>query len=160
MGENVVTQELTKQAQHEHFTKCYYDKLKAFILARKNVCKSHLPNTGKILDAIIGESNLISLAFDCREMPNILLDEKKRLEDKIESAADTVSNIKNSFERQTVVVEANDSTIYPKSSELLTHAQWVKLSRLMFDPLKLVNSIASDDVMQTKSDLLNKVLTI
>ena len=159
MGLNVISNALVKQAQHEHFVKCKCDELKAFILARKNVCKSHLPNKGKIADAILGASNLISLAFDCREMPNILLDEKKRLEEKMVNA-DTVSNTNDSFARHTVVVEANNSSIYTKASELLTNSQWVELSKLIFDPSSLVNQIANDDVVKSKADLLHKVLQI
>ena len=55
MGLNVISNVLVKQAQYEHYAKCKCDELKAFILARKNVCKSHLLNKGKIVDDILGE---------------------------------------------------------------------------------------------------------
>ena len=76
---NEATFENIKLLQHENIVKANCDQLKAFILARKkDVCKSHLPNKGKVADAILGEKNLISLAFDCREMPNLLIEEIKK----------------------------------------------------------------------------------
>ena len=43
-GETIVTPELIKVAQHEHFSKYKCEELKAFILAKKNLVKSHLPS--------------------------------------------------------------------------------------------------------------------
>ena len=61
------------QATHEIFAKLIVDELKVFILSRnKNVTKSSLPNKGRVGDAIRGENNLIKIAFDLRNSPNIL----------------------------------------------------------------------------------------
>lgn len=51
-----------------------------FGLARKKTFESYLPNKGTIVNAILGKYNLISLAFGCREVPNMLMYEIKKAE--------------------------------------------------------------------------------
>ena len=51
---------------------CSGDLLKAFIIVRKDdLVISRFPKKGLLNDALNGEKNLISLAFECREMESI-----------------------------------------------------------------------------------------
>ena len=60
-------------ATHEILSKLTRDELTAFILARKdNILKSKLPKKGIIRDAILGENNLIKMAYELRNLPIIL----------------------------------------------------------------------------------------
>ena len=81
----MISENGVSDAQHWHFAKCLSEELKSFILARRDeAVKSKLPNKGKVADAICGEHNLISMAFDCCCVPNILTDLLKKAEEPIE----------------------------------------------------------------------------
>ena len=81
MGSEDRCENLLKNINHEIIAKCNSDELKAFITARnENLPISKLPNKGNIPSAIQGESNLISLVYEYRALPNLrkqLLDEKE-----------------------------------------------------------------------------------
>ena len=47
--------------------------MKGFILCRRtDLVKSKLPNKGKVSNAIAGENNLIAMAFECKNLPNLI----------------------------------------------------------------------------------------
>ena len=72
-----VRSEYFEEITHELLYKIKSDDLKSFILARsKDLPRSRLPKRGKVGDAILGENNLLKLAFDLRSAPNLLLQQK------------------------------------------------------------------------------------
>ena len=80
LGKDNVQSEYIKEVTHEILYKCAVDDLKSFILARTNdITKSKLPKRGKIGDAIQGERNLLKMAYDLREAPNLLHDEMQSI---------------------------------------------------------------------------------
>ena len=78
MKEDGLDETVFSNVSHEVLAEIKGEKLKMFILARKQgVPKSKLPKKGKLYDAIKCEKNLISLAFECRKM-KCIADEKLR----------------------------------------------------------------------------------
>ena len=83
-----------KEIQHEVIDKCKSAELKAFILCRRSdLVKSKLPNKGKVSNAIAGENNLISMAFECKNLPNLIEEKIKCIEQEHEVA--TLNNTQN-----------------------------------------------------------------
>ena len=70
-----------EEITHELLYKIKSDYLKSFILARsKDLPRSRLPKKGKIGDAILGENNLLKLAYDLRMSPNLLHQQKEAMQ--------------------------------------------------------------------------------
>ena len=73
MGKEDICEDTIKNVNHEIIAKCNSDELKAFITARNpDLPISKLPNKGNISKAIQGESNLISLTYKYRSLPNLM----------------------------------------------------------------------------------------
>ena len=152
MSENSVS-----EAQHEHFAKCIGEELKSFILARRdNAIKSKLPNKGKIADAIRGEHNLISMAFDSRSMPNVLTDKLKKVEENELSIGVVNEDETNTFSRHAVIVEIRKITT--KASAYLQNVEWIDSVKKVFDTssIKRMNDVSED--CYSKADNLQKIL--
>jgi len=142
-------------AQHEHFAKCLSEELKSFILARRDkAVKSKLPNKGKVADAIRGEHNLISMAFNCRSMPNILTDLLKEAEESQLSIDLVNTEEANTFSRHEVIVEIRKITT--KASTYLQNAEWVDAVKKVFDTsaVKRMNDVSEDSY--SKADTVQK----
>ena len=106
----MISENGVSDAQHEHFVKCLSEELKSCILARRDeAVKSKLPKKGKVADAIRGEHNLISMAFNCRSMPNILTDLLKEAEESQLSIDLVNTEEANTFSRHEVIVEIRKS---------------------------------------------------
>ena len=87
-------------ATHEILSKLTRDELTAFILARKdNISKSKLPKKGIIRDAILGENNLIKMAYELRNLPIILILQ--------ENSTDTITH----HEQESIVSTINEHSL-------------------------------------------------
>ena len=156
---NEVTFENIKLLQHENIVKANCDQLKAFILARKkDVCKSHLPNKGKVANETLGGKNLISLAFDCREMPNLLMEDIEKAKEKVEEVNQiTEVAAQNDFVRHDIILsESNNNNI--NASTILSNNEWIESAKQIFDPLSLTTSNPIDATLIDKADVLQKKL--
>ena len=156
VGDYGVSQALINNLQHESFAKVNVDILVSFILARRDdVPKSKLPNKGKIADAIRGEINLISMAFNFRTKPNLLLSKLSVAE---EAERDVGLEVEQSnFTRHEVIVQLlNDSV---KASTYLNDEVWLARAKLIFanSSTALVNYVTIQ-LDCDKSDLLQKFL--
>ena len=100
MGSEDRCENLLKNINHEIIAKCNSDELKAFITARcENLPLSKLPNKGNIPSAIQGESNLISLVYEYRALPNLL--RKQLLDEKEDNELIDLDDIINKKNRRT-----------------------------------------------------------
>ena len=142
---------------HEQFSKFSGDELKTFIMSRKSdLPKSKLPKKGKVADAILGERNLISIAYSCRALPNILFQQLKEAEDEREQMGLDDNQI--AFKRHEVVV--NQSLTHSiKSSSLLDNDEWVSRVKASFCKGNREMNTVSDDLKRKADDLQMILLT-
>ena len=142
---------------HEQFSKCNGDELKTFIMSRKSdLPKSKLPKKGKVADAILGERNLISIAYSCRALPNILFQQLKEAEDEREQMGLDDNQI--AFKRHEVVV--NQSLTHSiKSSSLLDNDEGVSRVKASFCKGNREMNTVSDDLKRKADDLQMILLT-
>ena len=76
------TSDTLQSLTYDIISKCTCEELRSFIIARKqDLPRSKLPKKGNVESALNGASNLISLAFQCRLLPNLM---KKKIEDEME----------------------------------------------------------------------------
>ena len=142
-----------KEVTHEVLDKCNGNELKSFILVRKTeLPKSKLPQKGKIIDAIKGENNLLSIAFGCKEMNNIV---KMRIEN-VEKNDQLDKNV-NDIKCHTIELNiCNNATQKTKASQFLHNKTWMKITQECFHGMAITNQI--NDELTKNADKLHDIL--
>ena len=122
---------------------------------------SRLPKKGLLKDALNGEKNLISLAFECRGMENKVLKQLQE-EHSTLSASDDVSDetdetiIDNEY-RVDVGLSKN-SNEYISASSLLENNDWLSNVQKCLDPLEKLSRREINNECKRQADILKKVL--
>ena len=158
LGKMDVQREYMAQATHEILFNLYVDELTAFILARKDdVSKSKLPKKRIIGDAILGEHNLIKIAFDIRSLPIILSLEPTATEICTHNEGGSTSS-----EINTHLLCVNSSgdadSNFNKASALLENNTWIEKVDLCFNPHKKMNVVNVSCELKLKADNIQRLL--
>ena len=141
---------------------CSGDLLKAFIIVRKdNLLISRLPKNGLLNDALKGEKNLISLAFECRGMENKVLKQLQE-EHSTLSASDDVSDETDEIiidnEYRVDVSLSKNCNEYISASSLLENNDWLSNVQKCLDPLEKLSRREINNECKRQADILKKVL--
>lgn len=144
-----------KEIQHEVIDKYNIAELKAFVLCRRSdLVKSKLPKKGKVYNAIAGENNLIALAFECKNLPNLIEEKIKCIEQEYEVA--TPNNTHISRHHAKVTMSGNESS---KLSSLYLHDfNWIFQVKLCFNRLGKMNQKDINDDLMKKANQLQSIL--
>ena len=144
-----------KNLTHEILNSLLADELKIFILSHDpNVTKSRLPKKGKVGDAIKGEKNLIRLAFDLRDSPNILESQLSASESDLHTTECNSSS--RDFIYHSVVVTSDPEVI--RASTLLGKPNWMDDVEMCFNSNHKMKQVKVTDEIGTKADILQRVL--
>ena len=93
--------------------------------------KSKLPNKGKVSNAIVGENNLIAMAFECKNLPNLIEEKIKYIEEEHEVV--TSNNTQISRHHVETTMSGNESS--KLSSFYLQDVNWILQVNLCYNRL-------------------------
>ena len=157
MGKNQYKDIYIFNVTHEALEKCNANELGSFICVRKtDLPKSNLPKKGKISDAIKGENNLNSMAYGCRQMPNITKEKVNNNKKNYELNNEIIQ-----LKRHEIEINTNENILKSKKpSQLLTNPIWVTAVWELFgdSSMKEEYDKVSDSILE-KSDKLVKIMT-
>ena len=132
MGREDRCEDILKNINHEIIVKCNSDELRAFITGRNlDLPVSKLPNKGNISNAIQGETNLISIAYNYCSLPNLLRKQLLEEEDNGEFIDWEETNNRSGNKDIFTIVNINNAQDGSASfqltpSSLLANSEWVK----------------------------------
>ena len=122
---------------------------------------SRLPKKGLLKDALNGEKNLISLAFECRGMENKVLkqlqEEHSTLSASDDESDETDETIIDNEYRVDVGLSKN-SNEYISASSLLENNDWLSNVQKCLDPLEKLSRREINNECKRQADILKKVL--
>ncbi len=143
------------------FSSLKYDELDAFIITRQNInkpeftAKCKIPKKGTIREAEQGKKNKIRIAFDCRMLKNVLVDNMPFNINAINS--DVVgSGVDQLYIVNVSIGQANEDRVFP--SHLLSEEYWVRwaINLLGLEDMNVMSTITEQQ--KVKADHLLKIL--